>query len=257
MVTEYVAQGYEQNAAVAEEATSFLSKEGRRLKLKLEETEKALQEFRDASKSVSLEERNDIVNARLKELNAKLTEASSSALRLKTEVAQVDRLGTNVEALLVLPAVNADASVAQAKSFLTKLDSDFASLKQRYKEGHPKYIQVASEIETWRTTLTNAVLKVPQSFRSALESATAAQQAMQEELTKQEELSRQLTKQVTPGAEQLFHPQTGAHVVDVFFVAPQPAAILQDAHRWKCQWRAGDPPIRQSVAQVDKRCTGH
>ena len=197
VVTEYVSQGYEQNAAVSVEATTFLSKEGRRLQLKLDESEKELQSFRDRSKSVSLEERNDIVTARLKELNGKLTEVNSTTLRFKAELAQVEKLGTNVAALLVLPAVNADPVVGEAKSALSKLDSDFASLKGRYKEAHPKYIQMVSTIETWRTALTNAVLKVPQSFRSAYESATASEAALQEELERQEVLSRQLTKDLT------------------------------------------------------------
>lgn len=197
LITEYVTLGYEQNSAVSEEATSFLSKEGRRLKLKLEETENALQQFRDRTKSVSLEERNDIVTARLKELNGKLTEANSMVLRLRAELAQVEKLGTSVEALLVLPAVQADASVAQARGALTKLDSDFASLRGRYKFAHPKYIQMEKEMDTWRTAVTNAVLKVPQSYRSAYESATASEKALQEELARQEETSRQLTKDLT------------------------------------------------------------
>ena len=195
--TEFVIQGYQQNTAVSEEATSYLSIEGRKLKLKLEESERALQEFRDRTKSVSLEDRNDIVTARLKELNGKLTEVNSMTLRLKAELAQVEKLGTNVADLLVLPAVNADPIVVQAKSALSKLDSDFASLKSRYKYAHPKYIQMSSEIETWRVALTNAVLKVPQSFRSAYEGAKASESALQEELAKQEEVSRSLTKSLT------------------------------------------------------------
>ena len=197
VVTEYVKLAYEQNAAVSEDATSYLNTEGRRLQLKLDEAERALQKFRDESKSVSLEERNDIVTARLKELNGKLTDVNSMTLRLKAELAQVEKLGTNVAALLVLPAVNADPSVVEAKSALSKLESDFASLKGRYKEAHPKYIQMVSTMETWRTALTNAVLKVPQSFRSAYESASASEKALQDELEKQEEVSRQLTKNLT------------------------------------------------------------
>ena len=197
VVLEFVSLGYEQSAAVSEEATSFLSKEGRRLKIKLEESERALQECRDRTKSVSLEERNDIVTARLKELNGKLTEANSAVLRLRAELAQVEKAGTNVEDLLVIPAVSSDPAVAQARAALTKLDGDFAIVKGRYKFAHPKYIQVEKEMDTWRTALTNAVLKVPVSFRSAFESATASEKALQEELGRQEEVSRRLTKDLT------------------------------------------------------------
>ncbi len=197
VVTEYITLGYEQSSTVSEEASSFLSKEARRMKMRMEEAEGTLQQFRDRTKSVSLEERNDIVTARLKELNVNLTEANSAVLRLRAELAQVEKLGTNVEALLVMHAVTADPSVAQARGALTKLDSDFASLRGRYKFAHPKYIQMEKEMDTWHTALTNAVLKVPHSFRSAYESATAAEKALQDELTRQEETSRQLTKDLT------------------------------------------------------------
>ncbi|HWN94444.1 MAG TPA: polysaccharide biosynthesis tyrosine autokinase, partial [Methylomirabilota bacterium] len=194
VVTEFVHLSFDQSSAVSAQATDFLTKESRRLKLKLEESENALQAFRDETKSVSLEERNDIVTARLKELSGKLTEANSATIRFNAQLAQIEKLGTNVADLLVLAVVNSDPSVLEAKSKITNLESDFASLKQRYKESHPKYVQMASEIDTWRGTLTNAVLKVPQTLRSAYEGATAGEKALQDELNKQEELARQLTR---------------------------------------------------------------
>jgi len=197
IVSEFLAQNYQQNSDAADRAASFLTTEGRRLQIQLSESEKALQEFRDQSKSVSLEERNDVVNAKLKELNAKLTEANSAIIRLTTELAQVERLGTNVESLLVLSVVNSDPAVTEARSTISKMESEFASLKQRYKYAHPKYIAAESGIAIWRANLTNAVLKVPQTLRSIYESSVASEKALREEFVKQENLSRQLTKDLT------------------------------------------------------------
>ena len=197
VVTEFVAQSHDQSEKVANDAASFLTKEGRRLQNQLADAEKSLQAFRDQTKSVSLEENNNIVTLRLKELNVRMTEANSLVIRLKSQLAQVDKLGTNIEALLVLPMVNSEQTVADAKVAVSKLEGEFASLQQRYKQAHPKYMQMASEIATWRTALTNAVLKVPQSLKSAYESALAAEKALQEELAKQEIVSRQLTKDLT------------------------------------------------------------
>ena len=194
VVSSFVKVSYDQNAAVAGQATNFLVVESKRLSDNLKASEDALQKFRDETKFVSLEERNDIVTARLKELSQRLTEANSATIRFRAQLAQVEKLGTNADALLVLAAVNAEPSVAEAKSAIAKLEGDFASLKQRYKEGHPKYIHMASEIETWRATLTNAVLKIPQTLRSAYDSAIAAEKALQDELGKQEDVARQLTK---------------------------------------------------------------
>src|SRR6185369_7684158 len=129
-------------------------------------------------------------------LNARVTEASSEAIKAKTDLAQVDRLGTNIEALLVLGVVLADPSVLEARSTLSKLESEFGSLKQRYKEAHPKYMEKANQISEWRSTLTNSVLKVPQRLKASYDASQSAHAALQGELEKQQELSRQLTDEV-------------------------------------------------------------
>lgn len=196
VVQEYLAQSFEQNTNAAADATSFLATEARRLKLELDKAETTLQQFRAKTKSVALEEKNDIVNARMKELSARVTEVNSQTIKTKSDLEQIQKLGTNVEALLVVAAVNSDASVSEARSTLLRLESEFTSLRQRYKEAHPKFVEKVKQIEEWRNTFTNAVLKVPQTIKASYDAAVTAQAALQGELDKQQELSRNLTDEV-------------------------------------------------------------
>jgi polysaccharide biosynthesis transport protein len=196
VVREYLAQSFEQNTNASADATSFLATESRRLKGELDKAEGALQQFRKTANNVALEEKNDVINARMKELSARVTEANSTTIKWKSDLEQVQRLGTNVEALLVVAAVNMDPSVVEARSTLSKLDSEFASLRQRYKEEHPRYIEKANQIREWRHNLTNAVLKVPQTIRASYDASVSAQAALQSEFEKQQELSRKLTDEV-------------------------------------------------------------
>lgn len=197
VVREFIAQSHDQSVKVAKDAVDFLMVEGRKLATNLVDAERALQGFRDQTKSVSLEQNNNIVTERLRDLNLKLTEANSATIRVKAQLAQVEKLGTNIEALLVLPVVNSEPTVVEAKTAVSKLEGEFASLTNRYKPAHPKYMQAASEIASWRTALTNAVLKVPQSLKSAYDSAQASEKSLHEELAKQEIVARQLTKNLT------------------------------------------------------------
>jgi polysaccharide biosynthesis transport protein len=196
VIREYLAQAYEQNTNAAADATSFLATEARRLKADLEKAEATLQQFRQQTKNVALEEKNDVINARMKELGARVTEANSHTIKLKSDLEQVQRLGTNVDALLVVAAVNSDASVVEARSTLSRLDSEFASLRQRYKSAHPRYVEKVNQIAEWRSNLTNAVLKVPQTIRASYDAAMSAQTALQLEFEKQQDLSRKLTDEV-------------------------------------------------------------
>lgn len=196
VVREYMAQTFLENTNAAAEASTFLVTESRRLKTDLEQAENALQLFRQQTKNVSVEERNDIVGARLKELNGRVTAANADSIRNRADLAQVQQLGPNVAALLVLSPVNADTAVAEARSTLTRLESEFASLRQRYKTAHPKYIEKANQVADWQNTLTNAVLQVPQRLKASYEAALASEKALQEELDKQQTLSRQLSEEV-------------------------------------------------------------
>jgi capsular exopolysaccharide synthesis family protein len=196
IVNEYLAQAFEQNTNAAGEASSFLVTEARRLKTELEKAENALQQFRKDTKTVSVEERSDIVGARLRELNARVTGANAETIRYRADMAQVNQAGTNVAALMVLAPVNADLAVVEARSTLSRLESEFASLRQRYKEAHPKYIEKANQIAEWQNTLTNAVRKVPHRLQATYEASMAAEKALQDELNKQQDLARQLTEEV-------------------------------------------------------------
>src|SRR5262249_39261474 len=152
----------EQQSASSQVANEFLVEEAKRLKGKLQDSEVKLQEYKESTKSVSLEEKQDIVTSRLKELSMRVNEAKANRTRLEVEYAQVQNLGTNVTDLMVLPVVANDPAIANIALTLSKLENDFANLRQRYKEKHPKYIQARSQLNDWRQTLTNAVLKVSQ-----------------------------------------------------------------------------------------------
>ena len=77
LLTEFLGQNFEQNASTADTAYNFLRNEEKRLKVKLEQSERAMQEYKEQTKSVSLEDRQNVVVEKLKELNQKVTEAKS------------------------------------------------------------------------------------------------------------------------------------------------------------------------------------
>jgi capsular exopolysaccharide synthesis family protein len=195
IVREFMQLNTEQSVSSAEAANVSLLQEADRLKKKLQNSENALQAYREETGSASLDQqRQDIVNAKLKELSTRVTEAKSARIKGQSDLAQLEVLGTNIQALMVLAVVANDPKVVEIQTTIHKLESDLANLRQRYKEKHPKYIQAVSEIEQWRITFTNAVLKVPQTLKAANESAKASEEALADALRKQETAAIELNK---------------------------------------------------------------
>jgi capsular exopolysaccharide synthesis family protein len=195
LVAEFLGQNHEHNASSADSAYQFLRNEETRLKAKLEQSERAMQEYKERTKSVSLEERQNVVVEKLKELNQQVTQAKSQRILQETAYNQARELGDRPESLMALPAVANDPRVTEIRSNVSKLESELANLRQRYKEKHPKYIQAASQLAEWKSNLTNAVFNVPQVIRSLYESARAAELALESALREQETAALALNKQ--------------------------------------------------------------
>jgi capsular exopolysaccharide synthesis family protein len=196
LIKEYEKQNLEQYTEASDSANEFLVAESRRLKKKLEQSEEALHAYREKTKTISLEQRQDIVNPKLKELSTRLTEAKSHRLDLEAKLAQVKDLGTNVDALLVLPVVASDSVVLNIQANILRAESDFATLRQRYKEKHPKYIQAASQLQEWKNSLRQAVLKVGETVAASVESARVAEKELEKAVADQEKVALDLNKEL-------------------------------------------------------------
>jgi polysaccharide biosynthesis transport protein len=194
LVREFMRQSYEQNSAESQIANEFLSAEAQELKHKLDASENALQAYKEQTRSVSLEDRQNIVVQELNELSVKATEAKSERITCETAYQQVRALGTNLDALLVLPAA-ANASIKEIRSNIARLESDLATFRQRYRAKHPKYIQAQSQLAEWKSALEKAVLELPQTARSAYEGAQAAEEALNKALREQEAAALDLNKE--------------------------------------------------------------
>jgi polysaccharide biosynthesis transport protein len=195
LVAEFLDQNFQHSTATSDTAYNFLRNEEKRLKGELEESERAMQDYKDQTKSVSLEDRQNVVVEKLKELNQQVTQAKSQRIVQETAYNQARELGHNPSALMFLSAVANDPNVAEIRSNISKLESELANLRQRYKEKHPKYIQTASQLAEWKSNLTNAVLNVPQIIRSLYESARTGEAALEAALREQEAAALELNKQ--------------------------------------------------------------
>ena len=89
MVKEFVDQSFEQQLGFSETANDYLRQEADRLKAKLQSAEQAVQKYREEYNAVSLEDKQNIIVEKLKELNQKLTETKSERLKLEADVATI------------------------------------------------------------------------------------------------------------------------------------------------------------------------
>ena len=163
-------------------ANNRLRREADRLKAKLQEAEQAVQKYREDHGSVSLEDNQNIVVDKLKELNLKVTEAKSERLKLEADVAVIKR-SKNPQELLALPSI---ASVPPV-----------ASLRQQLVDRQSRY-QAESQLIRLKQALNRAIVDAANAVTQTHESTKAMEAMLMNALHEQEQKALELNKIAIP-----------------------------------------------------------
>ena len=77
-----------------------------------------------------------------------------------------------------LATIANNPSVVAAQNNLHRGENDFAAIRQRYKEKHPKFLQMVSQMQELQGNLNDEVMKVAQTLKAAVASARTASSVM-------------------------------------------------------------------------------
>ena len=197
LIDQYVNENVEWRASPSKEANRFLIDEAERLKGKVEAAEKAFQDYREANHTVSLEEKQNIIVERLKDLNLRVAQAQNDTAALESDVALLGKFGRQPDKLLAIGSIANALSVLDAQRVSAGKEAAFALIRQRYGPENPSYVQAERELQQVRATLDAAVLNASDSLRARYEAAKFTQVSSEKKLEEQEQLALELNRKAT------------------------------------------------------------
>lgn len=199
VVSEFMSASWESGAQDSRGAHEFLRQEADRLKQTLAKSEEALQRYKEQNQAVSLEEKQNIVVERLKDLNTKVTAAKAERLKIETDRAQLENLGeATPERLLMLPSIAGAAGVVEVQRKISEKEAELATLSLRYKPEHPKYVEAAGTLAGLKTDLGEAVLKAASLLSTAFDATKANEEKLEAALRGQERIALALSEMAIP-----------------------------------------------------------
>jgi capsular exopolysaccharide synthesis family protein len=199
IVKEFMRENFSQRASVNRVASEFLQEEAEKLKKKLEESEARLQRYKEQNQAVSLEERQNIIVERLRELSTKVTSAKGERLRLESDIEQVRAAGAaNIEQLLRIASVAQIPQVAEHRGRLLDAETEFAGMQDRYGSLHPKYIAASTRIDSLKQALQENAGKAGDILNGQYEAAVQTETKLATALKEQEVAALELNKIAIP-----------------------------------------------------------
>ena len=171
LVEEYVKQNFERRTEVTANSLQFLADEILKQQTKVEDSERAMAQYRETNNALSLEERQNTVVSSLNQVNDQYTKAKTDRIQKETVYNQVKSLPSAALAESI-PGVTNNAAVQSLRQRLAELQRERVTLNERYGERHPAVIQNTNAIQDatkqYQAALSSAVESIRNEYETAL-----------------------------------------------------------------------------------------
>jgi capsular exopolysaccharide synthesis family protein len=180
LAAEYVQFNLEYRTDATRKSLDFLSGEIAKQQKKVEDSERAMAEYRETNNALSLEDRQNTVVASLNQVNDQYT-------RVRTERIQKEALYNQIKSLPLAviadaPAVSSNPAVQSLRTRLAELQRQKVQLNERYGPKNPQVIENENAIADTTRQLQSALGAAVEAIRSDYETARATEARLANEL---------------------------------------------------------------------------
>jgi capsular exopolysaccharide synthesis family protein len=194
----YIQADLDDRMKASMQAVDWLRERSVEYRERLEAGLNELQLYRESTQSVSLEEDQNIVIAKLKALNATLTVAQTQRIDAETRWQAIDAQLKQDVPMIDIAAQLSDAGVAESLSLLQAQERRVSELQQRYRPGYPDLqnalVLQAQLEERFRETCNRAVNSLKRNYEMLRDREANLLAALQEQEKEAFELDRKLVR---------------------------------------------------------------
>lgn len=169
------------------EAQVWLLQQSQEAEGRLQASENALENYRRNTGMVSLEQSQDIVVERLKELSTAYTVAQNERIQALAAYNQLKNLPRDdLNALESLPAVVDSSLIQTLKLDYINLESQYQKLLDKYTPKHPEMVRLSAQINSLKSKIFSEIDKIAQKYRMDYESSLEREKELKNQLAQQE-----------------------------------------------------------------------
>lgn len=173
LAQNFIDQTMETKLGASKQASDWLSEQLESQRKQVEESEVALQRYRERNDALALEEPNNIVLQKLTDLNSAVTRAKTERIDKEVEFRQAQGSRGDAAALNSVPAIISNGAIQQLRAEISNLQREQMQQGQRLGELHPTMIQLRSTLQLAEQRLAaevdRVVLSLSSDYQSALE----------------------------------------------------------------------------------------
>jgi capsular exopolysaccharide synthesis family protein len=193
LAEEYEQQNLELRRQNMERSLEWLSQELARQKTIVEASERAMAEYREEQDALSLEDRQNIVIARLNQLNDAATRARTNRAQKESLFNRLKSLGPNATGDSI-PEILQNQYIQSFKTQLAELERRKALLSERYGDKHPEMLTINASIQDATRQLNIEIARAIEAIRHDYDSALLEERTLANALEEQKSIATDLDR---------------------------------------------------------------
>ena len=183
MAEAFISSHLEAKVGMSQQAADWLGDRLGGLKERLNESERRLQEYRDANNLVDVEGVNTLVSKEIDQITQRLVEARARRLELESTFRQLQSMGEKTyENLSSLPVILSNPLVVKLRESETQTELKVSELSKRYGPLHPRMVAAQSELEAVRESLFAQMRRLANAIETDFTMARTKEESLQKAL---------------------------------------------------------------------------
>ena len=186
LVDAYIQEYRERRLGVTGGGLTALKKKAEELRPKVAEKAEALQQFRIQHGTVSLEQSQNIVVERLKDLSRELTEVQNKRIELQSRIQSIGNALESRTALEDLPEVVDSPTMRDLKMEWIRTQQEISDLSKRFGPNHPQLLSARAKLQAIRNKIEMDVRSILSATHLEYQRSKSQEQEILETLQEQQ-----------------------------------------------------------------------
>jgi capsular exopolysaccharide synthesis family protein len=174
----YVEETINTRLEAARQALGWLSDQLVDLKAKAQESDTALQRYKEEAGLLAVEEKQDITVKKLEEFNSEYIAAKAKRLELESQLVELKRALGDRDKLSAAPVVVQNPLIQKLRTDLVTLQVKVSELEPQLTEKHPEVLKLRSQIDKITHEIDAEVSRLVRSTETEYNALKAREQAM-------------------------------------------------------------------------------
>ena len=178
----YIEEILDMKMSASRYSLEWMTKKAEEEKMKLEKSERALQEYMRAHDIVTLQDKVAITPEKLSEFNTQLMRAETKRKEIESLYNQVLSVTKNLREAETIPAIASEPTVQSLRGQILKAEQNTEELSKKYGKKHPSMIKAEEELRGLQQKREQEIKRVINSIRNEYELAKANESSLRRTL---------------------------------------------------------------------------